>query len=75
MSQRGDSRPLLPAIDRPALVLVGEFDAISTGEEMQSIAGAMPNARFTTIPAAGHLPPVENPPATSDALQAFLATL
>jgi pimeloyl-ACP methyl ester carboxylesterase len=75
MSQRGDSRPFLPAIDRPALVLVGEFDAISTGEEMRAIAGAMPNARFTTIAASGHLPPVENPPATSDALRSFLATL
>ena len=42
MSQRSDSRPLLPVMGQPALVLAGEFDAISTVEEMRSLAERCP---------------------------------
>ncbi len=63
---------LLPMIQLPTLVLVGELDAISTRDEMQSIAAALPNATFAHIPDAGHMTTVENPTAVNESLQEFL---
>lgn len=75
MAERPDARELLPEIDVPTLVLVGEDDPISTPDEMQELAAAIPGARFHVIPCAGHLPPLENPEATNAALREFLREL
>ena len=72
MAQRRDARPLLSDIACPALVLAGEFDAISPVEEMQSMAAQMSRCRFVSIHGAGHLAPLENPTETSGALLEFL---
>jgi pimeloyl-ACP methyl ester carboxylesterase len=75
MAARPDVTALLPAIRIPALVLVGAYDAISTRDEMESMASAMPSAQLVEIPDAGHMAPMENPAAVNDAMRGFLTRL
>jgi pimeloyl-ACP methyl ester carboxylesterase len=72
MAARRDVTHTLAAIDLPSLVLVGEHDAISRADEMESVAAAIPGALFAVIENAGHMAPVENPTAVSDAITKFL---
>ncbi len=75
MAARPDSTSLLSKITIPTQVIVGEADAISTAEEMQSIAEAIPGAEFSSIPNVGHMTPVENPSAVSEALLALVGRI
>ena len=75
MAARVDLTSLLPAIDLPTLVLVGEEDTISTVEEMRSIADSIPGAQFVVIPDAGHMAPLEAPSAVNAAIEGFLASI
>jgi pimeloyl-ACP methyl ester carboxylesterase len=62
----------LPSIDVTTLIICGEEDALSPPKEMQSIAVAIPNARYVEIPDAGHMTTMENPNAVNAALREFL---
>ena len=75
MAERGDARPLLPMIDCPTLVIVGEHDVISPPAEMRDIATAIPRSVFQIIADAGHLAPLEQPLATNAAICQFLAAV
>ncbi len=75
MAERFDATSLLPHIDCPSLVVVGQEDAISTVKEMQGIARAIPNARLVEIAGAGHMSPLEAPEAVNTAIRGFLETL
>ncbi|REJ92935.1 MAG: alpha/beta fold hydrolase [Planctomycetota bacterium] len=72
MAERPDATGLLPQIDLPALLIVGEEDAISTVDEMLEIATRMPAAEFKVIEAAGHMAPLEDPAAVNSAIETFL---
>lgn len=72
MAVREDVTNLLPTITQPALLIVGEHDAISTPEEMRGIADQLPNARWLVVPEAGHMSPLENPTVVNDAITSFL---
>lgn len=70
---RPDSRPLLPDIHCPTLVVVGDQDAITPpvmSEEMQRL---IPGAELAVIPDAGHMSNMEQPAAFNHALAQFLA--
>jgi len=69
---RVDSRPGLAAIACPALVIVGADDALTPPDRAAEIADAIPGARRVVIPDCGHLSPLEQPQAVTDALFAFL---
>ncbi|MGZ0170646.1 MAG: alpha/beta fold hydrolase [Planctomycetales bacterium] len=75
MAKRPDVTSLLPTIETPSLLIVGEDDGISPPEEMQTIADAMPNASLVTIPEAGHMSPLENPEPVNTAIREFLRSL
>lgn len=75
MAARPDVRALLPTIDLPTLILVGEADALSPPAEMRSIADAIANARFVEVPAAGHMTTIENPQAVCQHLIQFFNSL
>ncbi|MDA0806398.1 MAG: alpha/beta fold hydrolase [Planctomycetota bacterium] len=75
MAERPDVTSLLPSIQTPALLIVGEDDGISTPEEMRTIAAAMPNAAIFEVPNAGHMSPLENPVAVNLVIQQFLDDL
>jgi pimeloyl-ACP methyl ester carboxylesterase len=69
---RPDSRPDLPAIRCPTLVLCGRQDALPVAlhEEM---AAAIPDATLVVLPDAGHLTPLESPEAVTAQLRVWLA--
>lgn len=60
-------------VDVPTLVLFGQSDRIVTPTYGRAVAAAIPDAAFAVVPAAGHLPHLENPDATWPELDAFLA--
>lgn len=70
---RPDSRTSLPAVRVPALVAVGEEDALTPPHLAEEMAALIPGARLARIPGAGHLPPMEAPAATTALLRDWLA--
>lgn len=76
MRDRPSSEPLLPTLEGlPTLIVAGEDDGLTPPECARSIAQAMPGARLAIIPGAGHLPPVEQPGATTELIQEFLHSI
>ncbi len=73
MALRPDSTDLLPQIQCPALILVGEEDSTTPLADAQLMAERIPQARLVTIPDAAHLSNLEQPEAFNQALVAFLA--
>jgi len=74
MRDRPDSSDFLPRIAIPALVLVGERDALTPPADSEAMAAAIPGARLVTVPGAGHLTPMERPKAVSGALEDFFGS-
>ncbi|WP_372017224.1 alpha/beta fold hydrolase [Pseudoxanthomonas sp. 10H] len=69
---RPDSRPLLPSIDIPALVVVGADDVMTPPSESEVIAAGIRGATLHRIPDCGHLPPMEAPERTAALLRDWL---
>jgi pimeloyl-ACP methyl ester carboxylesterase len=69
---RPDSRPLLPGIEIPALVLVGEGDAITPPDIAREMAEMIEWASLVVIPDAGHLSTLEQPERVTHALRLWL---
>lgn len=69
---RPDSRVDLPKIACPTLVLVGDGDALTPPDRAEEIAGLIPGARLVVVPNCGHLSTLEQPPAVTAALEAWL---
>jgi pimeloyl-ACP methyl ester carboxylesterase len=65
---RPDSRPELPAIRCPALVLVGEGDELTPPALADEMASLIPNSRLVKVPDSGHLSTLERPEAVTEAL-------
>jgi pimeloyl-ACP methyl ester carboxylesterase len=70
---RPDSRPGLPKIGCPTLVICGRQDALTPIELREEIAGLMPGADLVLIDDCGHLATMERPDAVNAALRAWLA--
>jgi pimeloyl-ACP methyl ester carboxylesterase/predicted ester cyclase len=62
---REDSRPRLGRIKVPTLILAGEDEQVCSLEAHEEMAKAIPEARYFTIPNAGHFSPLENPAAVA----------
>jgi pimeloyl-ACP methyl ester carboxylesterase len=71
---RADSRPGLAAIACPTLVIVGADDALTPPDRAAEMADAIPGARRVIVPDCGHLSPLEQPQAVTEALVAFLGS-
>ena len=69
---RPDSRPGLPAIVCPTLVIAGRQDGIVTQAHQDEIASGIPDARLEWLEHCGHLITVEQPAAVNALLRAFL---
>ncbi|HWL80896.1 MAG TPA: alpha/beta fold hydrolase [Roseomonas sp.] len=70
---RPDSLPLLPSIQQPTLVAVGDQDILTPPELAEEMADAIPQARLARIPRCGHLPTMEQPEAAAALLREWLA--
>jgi pimeloyl-ACP methyl ester carboxylesterase len=71
MKERLDSHDLLEDIRVPALVIAGAEDAYLRAETLREIAGAIASAEFVQLDGVGHLPMLESPAETANALATF----
>lgn len=69
---RPDSRPGLPAIRCPTLVLCGRQDAITPPEVHSEIAAGIPGARLAIVEDCGHLSAMERPQAVTALLRDWI---
>ena len=75
MRDRRDQRDLLAKLAMPAAVLVGEFDEITLPAASRAMAEMIPCARYSEIPGAGHMAPLENPQKVAEELDRLLERL
>jgi 3-oxoadipate enol-lactonase len=74
-ARHADAMPLaeeFESVDRPALVMNGEFDLDSRKQSARQLALQFPQVECIEIPDAGHLCNLDNPRAYNDALKRFL---
>jgi pimeloyl-ACP methyl ester carboxylesterase len=69
---RPDSRPTLPGIEIPTLVLVGEGDAITPPELAREMAEMVEWASLVVVPESGHMSTLEQPERVTEALKLWL---
>lgn len=70
-----DTREILPTIAVPTLLLWGEGDQRSPLTAAHQLLEAIPGARLTIIPNAGHVSNLENPEAFTRAVAGFCAAI
>jgi pimeloyl-ACP methyl ester carboxylesterase len=75
MMERPDASDVVQSISVPTLIVVGDEDTLTPVEESRKMQVAAANAELVVIPAAGHLPNLEQPEAFNGALRRFLAQL
>ena len=71
---RQDSRPLLPQIKCPTLVLVGDGDELTPPDLAKEIAAGIAGSKLVVVPDCGHLSTLERSEAVNAAMQAWLST-
>jgi 3-oxoadipate enol-lactonase len=71
--RRYDSRPDLPGVKTPTLVLVGAEDVLTPVDQSIEMAKLIPNAALKVLPRGGHAMLAEYPQDTIAAIRAYLA--
>lgn len=69
---RADSRPSLPAITSPTLVLCGRDDVLCPPDLHAAMAAALPAALLVVVDDCGHLSTLEQPAAVTAHLRAWI---
>ncbi|MDR7301110.1 alpha/beta fold hydrolase [Haloactinomyces albus] len=72
MAARPDSTGTLRGFTGPALVVVGEEDAITPPETARDVTAVLPHSELVTLPGAGHLSAMETPEAFANAVLPWL---
>ena len=72
MADRPDATGWISEIEIPTLFVVGEFDGITTPEQMRANADLVPGSKFLQVADAGHMAPLENPVEFNAGLVEFL---
>ena len=70
--ERADSRPILPGIEIPTLVLAGEGDLITPPDIAREMAEMIEWASLVIVPDSGHLSSLEQPERVIQALRLWL---
>jgi pimeloyl-ACP methyl ester carboxylesterase len=70
--KRPDSRPTLPTITCPTLVLTGDSDRLCPPHLHQAMAEQIPDATLQIVPNCGHLSAMEQPEAVTAAMRTVL---
>ncbi|WP_068115677.1 alpha/beta fold hydrolase [Tropicimonas marinistellae] len=73
LQRRPDQQKTLRTTKIPALVLCGEHDTLYPVKRHEFMAELIPVAKLRVIAGAGHLPTLEQPEATAEALAGWLA--
>jgi len=74
LKHRPDQCDTLRAIQVPTLILCGEDDTLCPVEKHELMRDLIPNAHLVIVPGAGHLPVLEQPARTTDALRRWLSS-
>jgi pimeloyl-ACP methyl ester carboxylesterase len=69
---RFDVMDRLGSVQQPTLVVCGADDQMTPLRFAQFLSGAIPNARLSVIPSAGHMVTLEQPRLVADSLLSFL---
>jgi pimeloyl-ACP methyl ester carboxylesterase len=72
LRDRPDQKETLATWRKPTLILCGADDRLCPLHRHETMADLMPQATLTIIENAGHLPPLEQPDATREALERWL---
>ena len=72
MWERPDRTALCGRLEVPTLVVGGADDAFTPPADLRELAGLFSRGRYAEVPNCGHLPPLEDPAATAEAVLAFL---
>ena len=72
MAARPDSVPTLKTIEVPALLIVGDEDAVTPRPDAEQMRHAIAGAKLEIISAAGHYSPFEQPEQVARTLRRFL---
>jgi pimeloyl-ACP methyl ester carboxylesterase len=75
LRDRPDSTPVLSAIRVPTLIVTGAEDILIPPDESAAMCASVPGATLVTLPRAGHLPSLEDPPGFDRVLAQFLGSL
>ncbi len=76
MKQRPDRTAVLADFEGPVTVVSGEDDGLmSVADVAEPLAATARDGELVVIPGAGHLPPIERPAATGDAIRRHLARI
>ena len=73
MAARPDRVGLCGRVKAPTLVVGGVDDAFTPPADLRALAAAFSRGAYAEVPACGHLPPLEDPAATAEAVLSFLA--
>lgn len=69
MAERVDSTPLLSSLAVPVVVIHGDADALIPIDRAREVKAALPGAHLVEISGAGHMPMMESPDTTAEALK------
>jgi len=75
LAARTDTTHVLPTIDIPTLILVGEHDTITPVANSQAMKEKIPNAEMKIIPNAAHMSNLENADVFNSTIENFLKKL
>lgn len=75
MRDRPDRTGELSAIKVPAVVIVGDADAITPPDVAEKIAKAIRSAKLEVIRGAGHMSPMEQPEQVNQAIERFMSAV
>ncbi|ETX26634.1 alpha/beta hydrolase [Roseivivax isoporae LMG 25204] len=75
LRDRPDRQETLRALDVPALILCGRHDALCPVARHDLMHALMPHATLEIVEDAGHLPTLERPDATTEALHRWLEAM
>jgi pimeloyl-ACP methyl ester carboxylesterase len=72
LANRPDRTPILSRITCPALIVVGEHDALTPPGEARAMHARIPGAELVQVPVVGHLATLEDPESVNRAILGFL---
>ena len=75
LQRRADQQDTLRTCRVPTMILCGEHDTLTPVKRHRFMAELIPNAELLVLPDAGHLPTLETPTVTLDALRDWLNML
>ena len=73
LQRRPDQQTTLRKCKIPALILCGAHDALCPVKRHEFMAELIPNAKLKVLDNSGHLPPLEQPAETTQALRDWMA--